>query len=191
MDRKNLLQYLVTCPIYQLGTFRTKAQRITGTSTCSSMFYFVFIHGFSYKDTIFILYTNICLFCTILYFRIYFGAHRGPKSQSQGEINQMQHYHALLNHNFSTLRQNDKLLSLLQHKHIFGSFTPATFLQFRTICKSMKNYNTTLLHSNNTILLCFQVMVYYGTRWFKYDQDDLCVNKSQFVPVIFEPPCIS
>ena len=30
-----------------------------------------------------------------------------------------------------------------------------------------------------------------STRWFKYDRDDLCVNKSQFVPVIFEPPCIS
>jgi hypothetical protein len=32
----------------------------------------------------------------------------------------------------------------------------------------------------------------YGscTRWFKYDRDYLCVNKSQFVPVIFEPPCI-
>jgi hypothetical protein len=29
-----------------------------------------------------------------------------------------------------------------------------------------------------------------STRWFKYDRDDLCVNKSQFVPVIFEPPCI-
>jgi hypothetical protein len=28
-----------------------------------------------------------------------------------------------------------------------------------------------------------------STRWFKYDRDDLCVNKSQFVPVIFEPPC--
>jgi hypothetical protein len=28
------------------------------------------------------------------------------------------------------------------------------------------------------------------TRWFKYDRDDLCVNKSQFVPVIFEPPCM-
>jgi hypothetical protein len=28
------------------------------------------------------------------------------------------------------------------------------------------------------------------TRWFKYDRDDLCVNKSQFVPVIFEPPFI-
>ena len=25
--------------------------------------------------------------------------------------------------------------------------------------------------------------------WFKYDRDDLCVNKLQFVPVIFEPPC--
>jgi hypothetical protein len=30
---------------------------------------------------------------------------------------------------------------------------------------------------------------YEYTRWFKYDRDDLCVNKSQFVPVIFEPPC--
>jgi hypothetical protein len=30
----------------------------------------------------------------------------------------------------------------------------------------------------------------YCTRWFKYDRDWLCVNKSQFVPVIFEPPCI-
>ena len=28
-------------------------------------------------------------------------------------------------------------------------------------------------------------------RWFIYDQDELCVNKSQFVPVIFEPPCSS
>jgi hypothetical protein len=26
-----------------------------------------------------------------------------------------------------------------------------------------------------------------NTRWLKYDRDDLCVNKSQFVPVIFEP----
>jgi hypothetical protein len=29
------------------------------------------------------------------------------------------------------------------------------------------------------------------TRWFKYDRDNLCVNKSQFVLVIFEPPCIN
>jgi hypothetical protein len=31
---------------------------------------------------------------------------------------------------------------------------------------------------------------FFNTRWFKYDWDYLCVNKSQFVPVIFEPPCI-
>jgi hypothetical protein len=31
--------------------------------------------------------------------------------------------------------------------------------------------------------------VHIYTRWFKYDQDWLCVNKWQFVPVIFEPPC--
>jgi hypothetical protein len=31
---------------------------------------------------------------------------------------------------------------------------------------------------------------YRYTRWFKYDRDDLCVNKSQFVPVIFEAPFI-
>jgi hypothetical protein len=28
--------------------------------------------------------------------------------------------------------------------------------------------------------------LYGNTRWFKYDRDYLCVNKSQFVPVIFE-----
>jgi hypothetical protein len=28
-----------------------------------------------------------------------------------------------------------------------------------------------------------------NTRWFKYDRDYLCVNKSQFVPVVFESPC--
>jgi hypothetical protein len=28
-----------------------------------------------------------------------------------------------------------------------------------------------------------------STRWFKYDRGWLCVNKSQFVPIIFEPPC--
>jgi hypothetical protein len=27
--------------------------------------------------------------------------------------------------------------------------------------------------------------------WFKYDRDWLCVNKSQFFPLIFEPPCES
>ena len=31
--------------------------------------------------------------------------------------------------------------------------------------------------------------VWQYTRWFKYDRDYFCVNKSQFVLVIFEPPC--
>jgi hypothetical protein len=33
------------------------------------------------------------------------------------------------------------------------------------------------------------ILSWQNTRWFKYDRDYLCVNKSQFVPVIFEPPC--
>jgi hypothetical protein len=33
------------------------------------------------------------------------------------------------------------------------------------------------------------ILLFKDTRWFKYDRDYLCVNKSQFVPVIFEPPC--
>jgi hypothetical protein len=48
------------------------------------------------------------------------------------------------------------------------------------------------LHSEKNIY-CFItagcVFNFKSTRWFKYERDDLCVNKSQFVPVIFEPPC--
>jgi hypothetical protein len=33
------------------------------------------------------------------------------------------------------------------------------------------------------------IIIIKNTRWFKYDRDYLCVNKSNFVPVIFEPPC--
>jgi hypothetical protein len=32
-------------------------------------------------------------------------------------------------------------------------------------------------------------LLWHNTRWFKYYRDYLCVNKSQFVLVIFEPPC--
>jgi hypothetical protein len=39
------------------------------------------------------------------------------------------------------------------------------------------------------LCVCVRACIY--TKWFKYDRDYLCVNKSQFVPVIFEPPCIS
>jgi hypothetical protein len=38
----------------------------------------------------------------------------------------------------------------------------------------------------NVFLKCIRMALI--TRWFKYDRDYLCVNKSQFVPVIFEPP---
>ena len=41
------------------------------------------------------------------------------------------------------------------------------------------------------LYLCICARSTASTRWFKYDRDDLCVNKSQFVPVIFEPPCNS
>jgi hypothetical protein len=40
------------------------------------------------------------------------------------------------------------------------------------------------------VIAVMNLQVYKNTRWFKYDQDYLCVNKSQFVPVIFEPPCM-
>jgi hypothetical protein len=40
-------------------------------------------------------------------------------------------------------------------------------------------------------LQCGHAPNVWSTRWFKYDRDDLCVNKSQFVPVIFEPLCKS
>jgi hypothetical protein len=32
-------------------------------------------------------------------------------------------------------------------------------------------------------------LLHLNTRWFKYNRDYLCVNKSQFVPVVFETPC--
>jgi hypothetical protein len=44
--------------------------------------------------------------------------------------------------------------------------------------------------------MCIYIYIYIYihthtyTRWFTYDRDYLCVHKSQFVPVIFEPPCI-
>jgi hypothetical protein len=45
--------------------------------------------------------------------------------------------------------------------------------------------------ADSTIFDIFQqlLILFNGTRWFKYDRDYLYVNKSQFVPVIFEPPC--
>ena len=71
--------------------------------------------------------------------------------------------------------------------HSFAVWRPRTGLrgtaEYRLVCLSAP--------------MCFAVFITFVlgavvyTRWFKYDRDWLCVNKSQFVPVIFEPPCIS
>jgi hypothetical protein len=44
---------------------------------------------------------------------------------------------------------------------------------------------------NSNYRIATDMVISRDTRWFKYDRDYLCVNKSQFVPLIFEPPCIS
>jgi hypothetical protein len=48
----------------------------------------------------------------------------------------------------------------------------------------------TRLFAINSSYCCLFTFLLACTRWFKYDWDDLCVNKSQFVLVIFELPCI-
>jgi hypothetical protein len=42
----------------------------------------------------------------------------------------------------------------------------------------------------NVTVTFYMTFTFSCTRWFKYDRDYLYVNKSQFVPVIFEPTCI-
>jgi hypothetical protein len=49
---------------------------------------------------------------------------------------------------------------------------------------------TGLVRISFFFLISFATSYSTFTRCFKYDRDDLCVNMSQFVPVIFEPPCI-
>jgi hypothetical protein len=70
-------------------------------------------------------------------------------------------------------------------------------LEFPTLCQCrittitlllFYSFHLSLLVCSSQLSFCFILTEY--TRWFKYDRDDLCVNKSQFVPVIFEPPCI-
>jgi hypothetical protein len=43
-------------------------------------------------------------------------------------------------------------------------------------------------YTSTTGILTIAHCLWY-TRWFKYDRDYLCINKSQFVLVIFQPPC--
>jgi hypothetical protein len=55
------------------------------------------------------------------------------------------------------------------------------------LCCSILLYHGTIFCV--TVFFCF-IVLFIATRWFKYYRDYMCVNKSQFVPVIFEPPCI-
>jgi hypothetical protein len=48
---------------------------------------------------------------------------------------------------------------------------------------------TFIAHDVTFLFRIINKYIHIYTRWFKYDRDYLCVNKSQFVPVIFEPPC--
>ena len=38
-------------------------------------------------------------------------------------------------------------------------------------------------------MTAFVLQPLFASAIYKYDRDYLCVNKSEFVPVIFEPPC--
>jgi hypothetical protein len=59
------------------------------------------------------------------------------------------------------------------------------------ICHLWEYWPLNMLVARNSHIHCVRKTRRFCTRWFKYDRDELCVNKSQFVPVIFEPPCIS
>jgi hypothetical protein len=71
-------------------------------------------------------------------------------------------------------------MSNRQHKQLLFYF----ILQRCTIIFYLNLYHFNIVYNQ------FIVYTQHFTRWFKYDRDDLCVNKSQFVPVIFEAPCI-
>jgi hypothetical protein len=64
-------------------------------------------------------------------------------------------------------------------------------LRTQILLRNFKDF----FHTNTCFIRFMLLENYYyyyyinNTRWFKYDRDYLCVNKSQFVPVIFEPPC--
>jgi hypothetical protein len=82
---------------------------------------------------------------------------------------------------FSSHRSKLIFFILLQH-HI-SKLSGCFWSNFRSVQISAP-HNTMLQMKPCT---SFFSEVY--TRWFKYDRDYLCVNKSQIVPVIFEPPC--
>jgi hypothetical protein len=78
--------------------------------------------------------------------------------------------------------------------HFAQQVTHKTFVKFiplQYVLPLSSTSKSLSIHSNLTLHIPYITFLEKdaGTRWFKYDRDDLCVNKSQFVPVIFEPPC--
>ena len=70
---------------------------------------------------------------------------------------------------------------------IFYDVRVLIFIFFICVAVTAAPATTTITTTTTTINT--NTVTAARTRWFKYDRDDLCVNKSQFVPVIFEPPC--
>jgi hypothetical protein len=58
----------------------------------------------------------------------------------------------------------------------------------KQILRDGQTWNSIKLQNSKRATFVYVYRMKY-TRCFKYDRDYLCVNKSQFVPVIFEPPC--
>ena len=77
---------------------------------------------------------------------------------------------------------NDKIFGKIVIGHKMCVFSCTNFIW--NIYHFMNN-SARYLNNSKVQLTCTLI-----TRWFKYDRDYFCVNKSQFVPVIFEPPCI-
>ena len=68
--------------------------------------------------------------------------------------------------------------------------TPKGYLRNHSFKQSRFTFSVSANRTSAAVDYCGIVgYIYIHTRWFKYDRDYLCVNKSQFVPVIFEPPC--
>ena len=126
------------------------------------------------------------------------------------------HYFCSNNYCAYDLHQNSVLLQIFFYvynwiRQVIFSATPGSYVnvyqvQRHPVCRFVFVYryisdHLTLFISyteQESSMFCLNVSVYgvisqatmwLFTRWFKYDRDWLCINKSQFVPVIFEPPC--
>jgi hypothetical protein len=80
---------------------------------------------------------------------------------------------------------------LFTHKSSRSYLNHLVYIIFRTNRCTNDVTVTQVLIDREINIAAFGHRYVLSTRWFKYDRDDLCVNESQFVRVIFEPPCKS